>query len=131
MKTSLLKTVTLKRVLSSALFASIAISGTVQAEQWDDALYNIIHPESADIFNVGDYKKSSTQEGIFSLNDDHNKDAVWSYEFEQYVDSADFERPALASTDDVNHYMGSNPTAAGSTHQVFFYNETAGEYHLQ
>ncbi len=127
-----LKVSLLKTMLTSALFASAAFSASVQAEQqWDDALYNIIHPESADIFNVGEYKKS-TQEGVFSLNDDYNKDAVWSYEFEQYVNPADLQRPVLASTDDVNQYMGSHPTAAGDgTHQVFFYNETAGEYHLQ
>jgi hypothetical protein len=126
MKTSLIKS-----LLTSAFIASVAFTGAVQAEQWDDALYNIIHPESADILNVGDYRKS-TEEGVFSLNDDFNTDSVWSYEFEQYVNPADFQRPALASTDDVNQYMGNHPTAAGDgTQEVFFYNETAGEYHLQ
>ncbi len=122
---------TLNLVLTSALFASIALSGSVQAEQWDDALYNTIHPESADIFNVGDYQRS-TDEGVFSLNDDHNSNSVWSYEFEQYVNPDDFQRSELASTSDVNRYMGNNPTATGSdTHEVFIYNETAGDFQLQ
>lgn len=122
---------TLKLVLTSALFASIAFSASVQAEQWDDALYNIIHPESADIFNVGEYKQAG-EVGIFSLNDDYNPNSVWSYEFEEYVNPADYQRPELAGTDDVNKYMGNNPTAAGhNTREVFIYNETAGEYHLQ
>ncbi len=123
---------TLKTILTSALFATAAFSATAQAEQqWDDALYNIIHPESADIFNVGDYKKSAEQ-SIFSLNDDYNKNSVWSYEFEQYVDPAEFRSNELASNGDVNQYMEQYPAAAGSQSQpVFIYNETAGEYHLQ
>lgn len=128
-----LKVSLLKTMLSSALFATVTFSGAVQAEQqWDDALYNIIHPESADIFNVGEYKKSTQQEGVFSLNDDHNKNSVWSYEFEQYINPAELQRAELASVNDANQYMGNHPTAAGGdTHQVFFYNELAGEYHLQ
>ncbi|MCW8931154.1 MAG: hypothetical protein OQL19_13045 [Gammaproteobacteria bacterium] len=122
---------TLKRILTSALFASFAISGSVQADQWDNELYNIIHPESADIFNIGE-SKSSTEQGIVSLHDDHNKNSVWSYEFEQYVNPADFGASALTDAHDVNRYMGSNPTAAGgSTREVFIYNENGGEYHLQ
>jgi len=128
-----LKQSLLKTTLSSALFAAVTFSASVQAEQlWDDALYNIIHPESADIFNVGDYKKSTQQEGIFSLNDDHNSNSVWSYEFEQYINPADLQPAELVSVDDANQYMGNHPTAAGGdTRQVFFYNELAGEYHLQ
>ncbi|MCU7939310.1 MAG: hypothetical protein KZQ64_12465 [gamma proteobacterium symbiont of Bathyaustriella thionipta] len=123
---------TLKTVLTSALFTSVAIAGIAQAEPRSDVeLYNIIHPESADIFNVGEYRKSGTP-GIISLHDDHNKTAVWSYEFEEYVNPADFEQPELSSVADVNQYMGSKPTASGSDqHEVFIYNEMAGEYHLQ
>ena len=123
---------TLKTLLTSTLFASVVLTGTAQAEtRSDNALYNVIHPESADIFNVGDYKKSTASE-IFSLNDNYNKDSVWSYEFEQYVDSDDFKQAEIANAGDVNQYISSNPTAAGNNSQnVFIYNETAGEYHLQ
>ncbi|MDX2507361.1 MAG: hypothetical protein QNL62_23195 [Gammaproteobacteria bacterium] len=123
---------TLKTLFASALAAGVAFTGTAQAEQlWDDALYNIIHPESADIFNVGDYKKS-TAASIRSYGDDYNKDSVWSYEFEEYVNPADYHQAEMADAGDVNKYMGSHPTAAGKdSRQVFFYNELAGEYHLQ
>ncbi|NOQ79616.1 MAG: hypothetical protein GQ546_09475 [Gammaproteobacteria bacterium] len=123
---------TLKTLLTSVLFTLVAMTGIAQAEpRSDNELYDIIHPESADIFNIGDYRTSSTV-GIISLRDDHNKNSVWSYEFEQYVDPADFQTNRLNSVADVNHYMGSKPTAAGSSqHEVFIYNENAGEYQLQ
>ncbi len=119
---------TLKTLLTSALFASVAITGTVQA---DNSLSSLIYEESSNIFSEVTHQ-SSTQEGIVSYSDDANKNAVWSAEYEQYVDPADFKQADVASLDDVNQYMGSNPTAAGNSNsQVFFYNETAGEYHLQ
>ena len=101
---------TLKTLLTSTLFASISFMGSAQAEGLhDDALYNVIHPESADIFNVGDYQKSA-----------------------QYVNPADHQQAKITGVADVNHYMGSNPTAAGkNSSEVFIYNEIAGEYHLQ
>jgi hypothetical protein len=122
---------TLTTLLTSALLASTAFIGTAQAEvRSDNALYDIIHPESADIFNVGsDYQKSAPQ-GIVSLNDDHNANSVWSYEFEQYVNPADFQLSNQIT--DVNQYLSDQPSASGSRgHEVFIYNEMAGEYHLQ
>ncbi len=123
---------TLKTLISSTLLASVAIVGMAQAAPMsENELYDVIHPESADIFNVGDYRKS-IDEGIVSLGDDHNKNSVWSVEFEQYVNPADYQRAEISSINDVNQYMGSNPTASGSgQREVFIYNETAGEYHLQ
>lgn len=123
---------TLKTLLTSVLFTSVAMAGIAQAEpRSDNELYDIIHPESADIFNVGDYRTDSTV-GIVSLSDDHNKNSVWSYEFEEYVNPVSFQRVELSSTDDINQYMGSEPTAAGSgRHEAFIYNETEGAYHLQ
>jgi len=123
---------TLKTIITSALFASIAVAGIVQAEPMSEsALYDIIHPESADIFNVGDYRRSS-DEGVVSLGDDHNKSAVWSVEFEQYVNPADLQKTEISSIDDVNQYLSKSPTAAGaSQNEVFIYNETAGDYQLQ
>ncbi len=123
---------TLTTLIRSALLASVALAGVVQAEPMsENELYNVIHPESADIFNVGDYQRSSAAK-IVSLGDDYNSNSVWSVEFEQYVNPADFQRTQISSIDDVNQYMGSNPTASGSDQrEVFIYNETAGEYHLQ
>lgn len=118
---------TLKTLLNSALFASVAITGTVQA---DNSLSSLIYEESSNIFSEVTHQ-NSTHEGIVSYSDDANKNSVWSAEFEQYVNPADFKQE-VASIDDVNQYMGSNPTAAGkSISNVFIYNETAGEYHLQ
>ncbi len=119
---------TLKTLLTSALFASVAITGTAQA---DNSLSSLIYEESSNIYSELTYK-SSIPEGIVSYSDDANKNSVWSAEFEQYVDPADFKQD-VTSIDDVNHYMGSNPTAAGRMkgRETFIYNETAGEYHLQ
>ncbi len=123
---------TLKTIITSALFASVAFSGLVQAEAMtENELYAVIHTESADIFTVGDYRKS-IDEGVVSLGDDYNKNSVWSVEFEQYVNPQDFQPVELGSADDVNKYISDSPTAAGSSQkEVFIYNETAGEYHLQ
>ncbi|MDX2503072.1 MAG: hypothetical protein QNL62_01145 [Gammaproteobacteria bacterium] len=119
---------TLTIALTSALFASVAITGTAQA---DNALSSLIYEESANIYTDVSYKES-TAASIRSYGDDHNKNSVWSTEFEQYVNPHDFKQADIASTGDVNQYMGSNPTAAGkSSSNVFIYNETAGEYHLQ
>jgi len=123
---------TLTTLIRSALLASIALAGVVQAEPMsENQLYDVIHPESADIFNIGDYQRSSEAK-IVSLGDDYNSNSVWSVEFEQYVNPADYQRAEISSIDDVNQYMGSNPSASGSgQREVFIYNETAGEYHLQ
>jgi len=123
---------TLKTLISSILFASVTMAGMVYAAPMsENELYDIIHPESADIFNAGDYQRSGTPE-IVSLGDDHNKNSVWSVEFEQYINPNDLQKTEISSIDDVNQYMGNKPTASGSGQQgVFIYNETAGEYHLQ
>ena len=119
---------TLKTLLTSALFASVAITGTVQA---DNSLSGLIYEESSNIYSEAIHQ-NSTQQGIVSYSDDANSNAVWSSEYEQYVNPADFKQADIASAGDVNQYMGSNPTAAGkSSSTVFIYNETAAEYHLQ
>jgi len=122
----------LKTLLTSSLIASVVITGTAQAEQlWDDALYNMVYSVSSETLNVSDHKRS-TQVGILSYGDNYNKNSVWSSEYEQYVNPADFKQADIASIGGVNQYLGSNPTAAGkSGANVFIYNETAGEYHLQ
>ena len=118
----------MKTLLISALFASVTLSSVVQA---DNSLSSLIYEESSNIFAEVSHKQS-TPEGIRSYGDDHNQDSVWSSEYEQYVNPADFKQPEIASIDDVNQHIGRNPTASGNNITgVFIYNETAGEYHLQ
>ncbi|MDX2504606.1 MAG: hypothetical protein QNL62_09040 [Gammaproteobacteria bacterium] len=120
---------TLKSLFTAALLASVAITGTAQA---DNTLSSLIYEESANIYTDVSYKQSTTT-GIRSYGDDHNQNSVWSAEFEQYVNPGDFTQTEVASIGDVNQYMGSNPTASGRMkgRETFIYNETAGEYHLQ
>lgn len=120
---------TLKLLVTSALFSSVALTGAVQA---DNSLSSLIYEESANIYSETSYQKSSPT-GILSYADDANKSAVWSTEFEEYVDPATFEQQSVASIGDINKMMASNPTAAGRIkgRETFIYNETAGEYHLQ
>jgi len=119
----------MKTLLISALLASVAFNGTVQA---DNSLSNLIYEESSNIFAEVTFTKS-TDDSIRSFGDDHNKNSVWSFEYEEYVNPSDFKQASLANLQDVNHYMGINPTAAGKMkgHETFIYNELAGEYHLQ
>ena len=123
---------TLKTVITSALFVSVAMAGMVYAAPMsENELYDTIHPESADIFNSGDYRSSGTP-GIVSAGDNHNKSSVWSVEFEEYVNPADFKQAKTADSRDINELVRNNPTAAGkNSRNVFVYNEVAGEYHLQ
>ena len=115
---------TIKTLIGAAIIASVTLAGTAQA----DWLMDTIHPESADLFDHKTSLISTGQNEIVSLGDDNNQ-KVWSYEYEQYVDPSDFTRNDYA---DINEYMDANPTAAGSrANNVFYYNELAGEYHLQ
>ncbi len=120
---------TLNTLIASALLSSVALVGTVQA---DDSLSSLIYEDSSNIYSTATHQ-SSQPVGIISYADDANKTSVWSAEFEQYVNPEDFTQNSVASLDDANHYMGSNPTAAGGMKgsETFIYNETAGEYHLQ
>ena len=122
---------TLKTLLTTTLLASAAFSATVQANN-SNALSSFIYEESANIFSEVSYQ-SSTPTEIISYSDDANKTAVWSSEYEQYVNPADFKAADMMNIETVNRYMGSHPTAAGRVqdNEVFVYNETAGEYHLQ
>ncbi len=118
----------MKTLLTSAILASAVIAGTVQA---DNSLSSLIYEESANIYADVSYEKSSAA-SIRSYGDDHNQNSVWSYEYEQYVNPDDFKKTDIASAADINQYMGNNPTAARkSSSNVFIYNETVGEYHLQ
>ena len=118
----------MKTLLISALFATVSIAGIAQA---DNSLSSLIYEESSNIYSEASHQ-NSTPVGVLSYGDDANSGSVWSTEYEQYVNPADFKQADIASIGDVNQYLGSNPTAAGqSSGETFIYNETAGEYHLQ
>ena len=120
---------TLNKLLTTAFFASITFTGSVQA---DTSLPSLIYEESSNIYSEVNHQ-SSTPTGIISYSDDANKNSVWSAEYEQYVNSADFQEANIANVSDVNQYMDSNPAAAQRMkgRETFTYNEIAGEYHLQ
>ena len=114
---------TLKTLFATAIIASVALAGTAQA----DELMDTIHPESADLFDHSSSINARGQNEIVSLSDDSNPQ-VWSYEYEQYVNPADFTGNDYA---DINAYMEANPTAAGGTsNEVFIENPMDGDYHL-
>ncbi|MCP3849549.1 MAG: hypothetical protein GY694_04830 [Gammaproteobacteria bacterium] len=119
----------LKTLVTASLFASVTLAATAQA---DDALSNLIYEESSNIYSEISLK-ASEQIGVLSFGDNANKNSVWSSEFEEYVNSADYKSTDIVSIDDVNQLMENNPTAAGRAkgREVFVYNTTAGEYHLQ
>ena len=118
----------MKTLLISAVVASAAIAITVQA---DNSLSNLIYEESSNIYSEVSYQNSAPI-GVLSYGDNANSGSVWSTEYEQYVNPADFNQSEIANLGDLNQYLGSNPTAAGqSGGETFIYNETAGEYHLQ
>ena len=119
---------TLKILLTATLLVSAA---AVQADAISESpLSNLIYVESSVVYSTNGQQSSSPQ-GILSYGDDHNKNSVWSTEFEQYVNPGDFQQGEVANVEDVNSLMGDNPTAAGTSRETFIYNELAGEYHLQ
>ncbi len=101
----------LKSLLASSILLTMTMSATVQS----DELMDIIHPESADIFNLDNSLKASETSGVFSLHDDYSSHSTWSYEFEEYVDQADFSAEKnMSNTGLVNRYLESNPTGSGN-----------------
>lgn len=115
-------------MLSSTVATGFANADSIQ----NNVLSSLIFDDSSDMFNIAEYSKSTTAIDIRSYGDDFNKDSVWSTEYEEYVNPTDFTIVSLVSTDNVNQYMGNNPTASdGRSFEVFIYNETAGDYHLQ
>jgi len=119
---------TLNTLLTAAILASAAITGTAQA---GNPLSSITYEDSHNMFNTVNHLDSKSVP-ILSYGDDANARAVWSTEYEQYVNPADFETSNLAGIADVNQYMGKNPTASGvNSREIFIYNENAGDFQLQ
>lgn len=123
-----------KTMTTLALLASIAVSGLAQAGSiQDSALSSLIYEDSSDMFAAVKHQAGNSNEvDIRSYGDDFNQDAVWSTEYQEYVNTNDFKQSDLDNASLVNRYINSNPTAAGTkSGEVFIYNEMAGEYHLQ
>ena len=89
-----------KTMTTLALLASIAVTGLAQAGSiQDSALSSLIYEDSSDMFSVVEHKSgNSNQVDIRSYGDDFNKKAVWSAEYEEYVNTNDFKK----STPDLN-----------------------------
>ena len=124
----------LKTVTTLVLLTSVITSGIAKSESIEDsALSSLIYEDSSNMFAVVSHKQANTNEvDIRSYGDDFNKDAVWSTEYEEYVSIDYFRQSGLANSGLVNRYINDNPTASGEKiAEVFKYNETAGEYHLQ
>lgn len=117
---------TLKTFLTASLVTMLFT--VVQA---DNPISALTYENSSNMFSAATHQ-SSTPVGILSYGDDYNQNSVWSTEYEEYVDAADFEKSELVSIDNINQFMENNPTASGSIkREPFIYNETVGEYHLQ
>ena len=119
----------LKNLIAASIVASITVSVTAQS----DELMDIIYPEMAEQFQYDGGIKTSEAGNIFSLNDDYASNSTWSYEYEEYVDQADYtsgnsvDNPAM-----VNRYIKNNPTASGHLSEpVFKWDNTYGGYMLQ
>ncbi len=120
---------TLKLIFASTVIAASLLSVTAQA----DELMDIIHPESADLFHFDRTLRPSESTPVISLSDDKNSNKVWSYEYEEYVNPADFvANNSITNMSDVNRYMDENPSAAGKTSSdVFKWDATYDGYLLQ
>ena len=76
-----MKTILATLLLSTTLSSSIAGA---------DELMDIIHPESASIFNITYNENDTSTHHIFSFNDeDKTTGEVWSVEYEEYVNPID------------------------------------------
>jgi hypothetical protein len=121
----------IKTILAAVVATSTLLIANVQA----DELMDIIHPESADLFDHSTSINASGTTGIFHGNDiNTSAGLVWSYEYEEYVSPADFI-PALQPTSvaQAQKMIQDNPTAAGSVNQreVLTWDEVAHEFYLQ
>ena len=63
----------------------------------------------------------------------HTGEEIWSVEYEQWVNPADFNSTAKLTVADILQELETNPPASGGIrpNDVFIYDETAGEYQLQ
>jgi hypothetical protein len=116
-----MKNLTILAIITSAAFISLNANA--------DALMDIIHPESADLFPSDTI---TIQEQEVTMVEDTGRE-VWRIEFEQWVNPADFNPTNYLSVTDVNQAMENNPPAAGNSrsNSVLTWDEVADEYYLQ
>ncbi len=85
-------------------------------------------PGPGDVFPL--QKTSLQSQPLTTVADTGQK--VWSVEFEEYVNPADFNLTGNSSVASVLQTLETNPPAAGSYSQdTFKWDTTAGEYQLQ
>ena len=121
---NIMKTIT---TLLIAVAASFSLNANADSF-YEDPLYG--DPGIGDVFPMKDinYQK---QEVSFVKD---TGEQVWSVEYEQWVNPADFNSTAKLTVADVLHELETNPPAAGGVRPnngVFIYDENAGEYQLQ
>ena len=101
---------TLKNILAISVIASATVSVTAQS----DELMDIIYPEMAKQFQYEGGLQTTEPSAILSLNDNYSSGNTWSYEYEEYVNQADYSlADSIANPAMVNRYIENNPTAAG------------------
>lgn len=110
----------------TTLLIAIAASFTLNANA-DTSLYG--DPGIGDVFPINDVNYQSNE---FTYVQDTGE-KVWSVEYEQWVNPADFNSTAKLTVADILQELEINPPAAGGVRPngVFIYDETAGEYQLQ
>lgn len=118
-----MKTLTTLLIAVAASFSLNANADTLNA----DSIYG--DPGIGDVFPMNDVSYQSNE--VTYVQD--TGEEVWSVEYEQWVNPADFNSTAKQTVADVLYELETNPPAAGNIRPngVFIYNENAGEYQLQ
>ena len=111
----------------STLIIAATTAFTVNANAGTDALHG--DPAINDVFPI---QETSIQPQALKTIADTGKE-VWSVEYEEYVNPADFNLIEQNSVAGLIKEMENNPPAAGGTltGDTFKWDATAGEYQLQ
>ena len=114
------------KTLSTLIFAATT-AFAVNANAGTDALHG--DPAINDVFPI---QATSIQPQALKNIADTGKQ-VWSVEYEEYVNPADFNLIEQNSVASLIQELENNPPAAGGTHagDTFKWDATAGEYQLQ
>lgn len=112
------------KILTTLLIISAAaISLNVNA----DPLMDIIHPESADIFNLDRSSEVSTPVALYESGTIGS--VAWSAEYEEWVNIKDSGSSSFQNVSSVINKLENNPPAAGgrSSNSISFLSETIDE----
>jgi len=117
---------TTMKTLSTLIFAATA-AFAVNANAGTDALHG--DPAINDVFPIQEI--SLQPQSIKSVADTGKQ--VWSIEYEEYVNPADFNLTSQNSVASMLQELENNPPAAGGTRtgDIFKWDSTADEYQLQ